>query len=95
MTQLMEMTDSPVVVLNRAGGCDEGAWRGGVPGCIDTSCREQCPAEVSFAFATQGHVLAGLDGSMKPRAAFSAALECDCTLPEKRFLQRQLAMLSI
>jgi predicted RNA polymerase sigma factor len=45
--------------------------------------------------AMQGHVLAALGRHDEAKAAFSAALECTCTLPEKRFLQRQLAMLSI
>jgi RNA polymerase sigma-70 factor, ECF subfamily len=45
--------------------------------------------------ATQGHVLAALGRLDEAKAAFSAALECNCTLPEKRFLQRQLAMVSM
>jgi predicted RNA polymerase sigma factor len=42
--------------------------------------------------AVHGHVLAALGRLDEAKAAFSAALKCDCTLPEKRFLQRQLAM---
>jgi RNA polymerase sigma-70 factor (ECF subfamily) len=42
--------------------------------------------------AMRGHVLAALGRLDEAKAAFSAALKCDCTLPEKRFLQRQLAM---
>jgi RNA polymerase sigma-70 factor, ECF subfamily len=93
--QLMEMTDSPVVALNRAVVVMK------VHGA-EASLAALAPLEGNNALkkyhllaATKGHVLAALGRSDEARAAFSAALECDCTLPEKRFLQHQMAMLSM
>ena len=90
--QLMEMTDSPVVALNRAVVVMK------VHGA-EASLAALTPLEGNNALqkyhllaATQGHVLAALGRLDEAKAAFSAALECDCTLPEKRFLQRQLTM---
>ena len=90
--QLMEMTDSPVVTLNRAVVVMK------VHGA-EASLAALTPLEGNNALqkyhllaATKGHVLAALGRLDEASAAFSAALECDCTLPEKRFLQHQLAM---
>jgi RNA polymerase sigma-70 factor, ECF subfamily len=90
--QLMEMTDSPVVALNRAVVVMK------VHGA-EASLAALTPLEGNNALqkyhllaATQGHVLAALGRLDEAKVAFSAALECDCTLPEKRFLQRQLAI---
>ncbi len=92
--QLMKMTDSPVVALNRAVVVMK------VHGA-ETSLAALAPLEGNDALhnyhllaATKGHVLAALGRSKEARAAFSAALQCDCTLPEKRFLQHQLEILS-
>jgi RNA polymerase sigma-70 factor, ECF subfamily len=92
--QLMDMTDSPVVALNRAVVVMK------VHGA-EASLAALAPLEGNNALqhyhllaATKGHVLAALGRSEEARAAFSEALECDCTLPEKRFLQHQLEMLS-
>jgi RNA polymerase sigma-70 factor, ECF subfamily len=92
---LMEMTDSPVVALNRAVVVMK------VHGA-EASLAALTPLAASDALlkyhllpATRGHVLAALGRMDEARAAFSAALECDCTLPEKRFLQRQLVMVSM
>lgn len=93
--QLMEMTDSPVVALNRAVVVMK------VHGA-EASLAALIPLQGKSALrkyhllpAVRGHVLAALGRLDEAKAAFSAALECDCTLPEKRFLQRQLAMVSI
>ena len=90
--QLMGMTDSPVVTLNRAIVVMK------VHGA-EASLAALTPLEGNNALqkyhllaATQGHVLAALGRLEEATAAFSAALECDCTLPEKRFLQHQLEM---
>src|SRR5258708_22960256 len=40
--------------------------------------------------AVRGRVLAELGRLAEAEAAFSAALECDCAEPERRFLQKQL-----
>lgn len=93
--QLMEMTDSPVVALNRAVAVMK------VHGA-EASLAALAPLQEKNALrryhllpAVRGHVLVALGRLDEAKAAFAAALECDCTLPEKRFLQRQLAMVSI
>ena len=40
--------------------------------------------------AVSGRVLAELGRFAEAEAAFSAALECNCAEPERRFLERQL-----
>ncbi|WP_158819987.1 RNA polymerase sigma factor [Granulicella sp. S156] len=92
--QLMELTNSPVVALNRAvvvmkvHGA-EAALAALIP--LDGNNALQ---KYHLLPAMQGHVLAALGRFDEAAAAFSAALQCDCTLPEKRFLQRQLEMVS-
>lgn len=93
--QLMEMTDSPVVALNRAVVVMK------VHGA-EASLAALTPLEGNAALqkyhllpAVRGHVLAALGRGDEANAAFLAALQCECTLPEKRFLQRQLAMVSL
>ncbi|HEY1743176.1 MAG TPA: sigma-70 family RNA polymerase sigma factor [Granulicella sp.] len=88
--QLMAITNSPVVALNRAVVVMK------VHGA-EAALAALTPLEGSHALhkyhllpAMQGHVLAALGRLDEATAAFSAALNCDCTLPEKRFLQRQL-----
>jgi RNA polymerase sigma-70 factor (ECF subfamily) len=90
--QLMEITDSPVVALNRAVVVMK------VHGA-EASLAALTPLEENAALqkyhllpAMRGHALAALGRRDEAKAAFTAALQCDCTLPEKRFLQRQLSM---
>jgi predicted RNA polymerase sigma factor len=61
-------------------------------GCLFLQVYSLLAQKYHLLAATQGHVLAALGRLDEARAAFSAALECDCTLPEKRFLQHQLEM---
>ena len=93
--QLMEMTDSPVVALNRAVVVMK------VHGA-EASLAALTPLEENSALqkyhllpAMRGHALAALGRLDEATAAFSAALKCDCTQPEKRFLQQQLAIVSM
>jgi RNA polymerase sigma-70 factor, ECF subfamily len=93
--QLMEITDSPVVALNRAVVVMK------VHGA-EASLAALTPLEENSALqkyhllpAMRGHALAALGRLDEAKAAFSAALKCDCTQPEKRFLQQQLAIVSM
>jgi RNA polymerase sigma-70 factor (ECF subfamily) len=88
--QLLEMTASPVVALNRAVVMVK------VHGA-EAALAALAPLEGHAAMrgyhllpAVRGRVLAELGRSAEAEAAFSAALECDCAEPERRFLQRQL-----
>jgi RNA polymerase sigma-70 factor (ECF subfamily) len=91
----MEMTDSPVVALNRAVVVMKVHGAEASLAALTPLAENKALQKYHLLFATQGHVLTALGRHDEARAAFSTALECDCTLPEKRFLQRQLAMLSM
>ena len=93
--QLMEMTDSPVVALNRAVVVMKVHGAEASLAALTPLAGNNALQKYHLLPATQGHVLAALGRLDEAKAAFSAALECDCTLPEKRFLQRQLAMVSM
>ncbi len=93
--QLMGITNSPVVALNRAVVVMK------VHGA-EAALAALTPLEGNHALqkyhllpAMHGHVLAALGRLDEAAVAFSAALNCDCTLPEKRFLQRQLEIVSM
>jgi RNA polymerase sigma-70 factor, ECF subfamily len=92
--QLMEMTDSPVVALNRAVVVMKVHGAEASLAALTPLSGNNALQKYHLLSATQGHVLAALGRLDEAKAAFSAALECNCTLPEKRFLQRQLAMVS-
>ncbi len=88
--QLLELAPSPVVALNRAVVVMK------VHGA-EASLTALAPLEKDEALrryhllpAVRARVLAELGRLAEAEVAFSAALECDCTNPEKRFLQRQL-----
>ena len=90
--QLLVMAPSPIVALNRAVVVMK------VHGA-EASLTALAPLEKDDALrryhllpAVRGRVLAELGRFPEAEVAFSAALECDCTKPEKRFLQRQLQM---
>jgi RNA polymerase sigma-70 factor (ECF subfamily) len=93
--QLMEMTDSPVVALNRAVVVMKVHGAEASLAALSPLAGNNALQKYHLLSATQGHVLAALGRLDEAKAAFSAALECNCTLPEKRFLQRQLAMVSM
>src|SRR5580698_283397 len=93
--QLMEMTDSPVVALNRAVVVMKVHGAKASLAALAPLAGNKALQKYHLLPATQGHVLAALGRLEEARAAFSAALECDCTLPERRFLQRRLAMVSM
>ena len=93
--QLMEMTDSPVVALNRAVVVMKVHGAEASLAALTPLAENNALQKYHLLSATQGHVLAALGRLEEAKAAFSAALECDCTLPEKRFLQRQLAVVSM
>jgi RNA polymerase sigma-70 factor (ECF subfamily) len=93
--QLMEMTDSPVVALNRAVVVMKVHGAEASLAALTPLAGSSALEKYHLLPATQGHVLTALGRLNEARAAFSAALECDCTLLENRFLQRQLAMVSM
>jgi len=88
--QLLTMTGSPVVALNRAVAVLK------VHGA-EAALAALAPLENHAAMrgyhllpAVRGHVLSELGRFREAEAAFSVALECECAEPERRFLQRKL-----
>jgi RNA polymerase sigma-70 factor (ECF subfamily) len=88
--QLLKMTDSPVVALNRAVVMVK--VHGAEPALAALAPLESQAVMRGYHLlpAVRGRVLAELGRLAEAEAAFSAALECDCAEPERRFLQRQL-----
>ena len=90
--QLLEMTDSPVVALNRAVVVLKVHGPEAALAALTPLQANKDLQKYHLLPAMNGHVLAALGRLEEAKAAFSAALKCDCTIPEKRFLQEQLAM---
>lgn len=88
--QLLEMTGSPVVALNRAVVVVK--VHGAEAALAALAPLEGNPVMRGYHLlpAVRGRVLAQLGRFAEAEAAFSAALECDCAEPERRFLQKQL-----
>lgn len=93
--QLLEMTDSPVVALNRAVAVMKVHGAKASLAALQPLAGNDTLQKYHLLPAVRGHVLAALGRMDEAKAAFSAALECECTLPEKRFLERQLEMVSM
>jgi RNA polymerase sigma-70 factor, ECF subfamily len=91
--QLAAMTMSPVVELNRAVAVLR--VHGSVAALAALAPLERHASMRGYHLlpAIRGLVLAELGRYAEAEKAFSAALECHCSEPERRFLQRQLAIL--
>jgi RNA polymerase sigma-70 factor, ECF subfamily len=93
--QLMQMTNSPVVALNRAVAVMKVHGAEAALAALKPLAGNHALQKYHLLRAMQGHVLTALGRWEEAAVAFSAALQCDCTLPEKRFLQRQLERVSM
>ena len=88
--ELVQMNASPIVALNRAVVVMK------VHGA-EAALAELLPLEVCSPLhayhllpAVRGHILAELGRFAESEVAFAAALKCDCSDPERRFLRKQL-----
>jgi RNA polymerase sigma-70 factor (ECF subfamily) len=88
--QLAEMTSSPVVALNRAVVVMKVHGAEAALLAIEPLANHPALRGYHLLPAVRGCMLAEMGRFAAAQAAFSAALECDCTQPERRFLQRQL-----
>jgi RNA polymerase sigma-70 factor (ECF subfamily) len=90
-TALLELNPSPVIALNRAVAISR--WQGPAAGLEAMSEIEQHPslAHYYLLHATLGRLWQ--EAGEPARAAFyySRALACECSAPERRFLERRLA----
>jgi len=89
--QLMGMTGSPVVALNRAVAVAK--VRGAVEGLAAIEPLDANPnlRHYHLLLAVRGHLLLELGRPAEATQCFRAALECRCSEPERRFLRRKLA----
>jgi RNA polymerase sigma-70 factor (ECF subfamily) len=90
--QLMRIQPSPVVALNRAVAVMR--VHGARAGLDELRPLERHVAMRKYHLlpAVRGQMLVELGRMAEAEAAFRAALECDCSEPERRFLQRRLEM---
>jgi RNA polymerase sigma-70 factor (ECF subfamily) len=88
--QFAEMNASPVVALNRAVAVMK--VHGAEAALLALAPLEAHPALRGYHLlpAVRGRMLVELGRFADAEAAFHAALECDCTQPERRFLQKQM-----
>lgn len=88
--QLTAMNPSPVVVLNRAVAVMK--VRGAEAGLAALAPLDSTTAMQGYYLlpAVRGRMLADLGRFLEAEQAFHAALACDCSQPERRFLKKQL-----
>jgi RNA polymerase sigma-70 factor (ECF subfamily) len=88
--QLLEMTASPVVALNRAVVVVKVQGAEAALAALAPLEGHAAMRSYHLLHAVRGRVLVELGRLAEAEAAFSEALECDCAEPERRFLQKQL-----
>jgi RNA polymerase sigma-70 factor (ECF subfamily) len=88
--QLLEMSPSPVVALNRAVALAK--VRGAAEGLAAVEALGEDPKlrEYYLWLAIKGHLLREVGAPKQAAECFRAALECRCSEPERRFLRRKL-----
>jgi RNA polymerase sigma-70 factor (ECF subfamily) len=84
--QLYALSPSPVVALNRAVAISKVNGPADALAAIDSL---NLPGYHLY-LAVRGHLLLELGARAEAAACFAAALECRCSEPEKRFLQRKI-----
>lgn len=89
--QLLALNPSPVVALNRAVAL---AWVEGEEAALaalDEIAGHKALAGYYLLPATRAELWMRMGNAEEARTAFEAALECPCSEPERRFLERRLA----
>jgi RNA polymerase sigma-70 factor (ECF subfamily) len=89
--QLYQMDPNPVIALNRAIALSR--WKGPAAGLAALAQIEHHPALARYHLlpATLGELSNELGQQEKAAAYYKAALECACTEPERRLLQKRLS----
>jgi RNA polymerase sigma-70 factor (ECF subfamily) len=88
--QLLALNPSPVVALNRAVAIAKVRGAQEALAAIDTLAADPKMRDYYLYLAIRGHLLHDLDRPAEAAECFRAALECRCSEPEVRFLQRKL-----
>ncbi len=87
---LVQFTDSPVVALNRAVVVAKVHGPHAGLALVDPLQQEPAMRRYYLLPAVRGRFLLEIGNFTEAAAAFSAALDCECSDPEKRFLRMQL-----
>lgn len=88
--RLLEMNPSPVVALNRAVAISK--LHGSEPAlaALESLNGDPILRDYYLLLAVRGRLLAGLGRFAEASDCFRQALQCSCSEPERRFLQRRL-----
>jgi len=87
--QLLALNDSPVVRLNRAVAVAKVRGAAEALASIEPLRENAKLREYYLLMALRGHLLSALGRGAEAAEAFRAALECRCSEPERRFLERK------
>jgi predicted RNA polymerase sigma factor len=88
--QLLAIHPSPIVVLNRAVAVSRVHGAAAGLAALDALDNNPMLRHYHLLMSVRGQLLAGVGRRAEARAAFEAALACDCSDPERRFLERKL-----
>jgi RNA polymerase sigma factor (sigma-70 family) len=94
-TALYELNPSPVVALNRAVAIS--LWKGSAEGLREVAEIEKHPSLENYHLlhATLGRLWREAGDRRRSGECFERALDCECSAPERRFLERQLRALQV
>jgi RNA polymerase sigma-70 factor (ECF subfamily) len=90
--RLLAMNGSPVVALNRAVAVAKVHGPGEALKAIEPLERDPVLRHYHLLLAVRGQLLLELDRRAEAAVCFRAALKCACSEPERRFLERRLAL---
>ncbi len=88
--QLLAMSGSPVVALNRAVAVAKVHGAAAALEAVDAIADDPRLQEYHLLLAVRGHLLAELGRAQEAAQCYRAAIERPCSIPERRFLQRKL-----
>jgi RNA polymerase sigma-70 factor (ECF subfamily) len=90
--QLLAIHPSPIVVLNRAVALSRLHGPAAGLAALDPLHNDPMLRHYHLLMSVRGQLLLGVGRRAEARAAFEAALACECSDPERRFLERKLAL---
>ena len=90
--QLLAIAPTPVVALNRAVVLARVNGAGAGLAAIEPLDKDPMLRHYHLLMAVRGQLLLELGRAADAHAAFEAALACECSDPERRFLERKLAL---
>ena len=92
--QLLAIDPSPVIALNRAVAVAKVRGPSEALAAVDALARDPKLRHYHLLMAVRGQLLAGLGRTHEAAISFREALDCACSEPERRFLEKKLAVVS-